>query len=570
MDVFNKLPAQLNDLFKTMSPGARLTAGLLLVAVVVSIGYLFNAQTSGADAYLLNGQSFTADEMSAMEGAFGKAGLSDYTVDGSRIRISKSRQAAFLGALADEGAMPARFGDHLTNAIDKIGPFSSRQHSEEMIKNAKQKELAAVIRSMQGVESATVMFDMQKKPGSIRGETTVTASVSVKPSGSLPMDPSKVPMIRSLVAGAIAGLNPEKVSVVDLNGRSYSGATGTGGSSMGAAFDDPYIQRVREYQSDFEGRIASRLSHIPGVLVTANVELDRTMKSKTLKHEIDVKSAFPLIKRDTERTMTSESGGGPKGPPGLGSQQPGANTGASLGGGGGSTKNEETITESEATNTGPHGTTESELAGLTPNRVAVSVGVPTTYFEKVWLQRNPTPAGQEPKKPDATALQTIADEELKNIRTAVAALIPDPIATSGTPVDKMTLIDVAAYSPVTSAEAIGPSFVDQLLDWLARSWSTVAMIGLGLFSLLMLKSFVKSIPTPAPASSILQNRVAGEESESDENAAASAGDPTKPKHRTLQRRLGTGANLREELIDMVKEDPDAAANVLRNWIGNVT
>ena len=44
----------------------------------------------------------------------GKAGLSDYTVDGSRIRISKSRQAAFLGALADQGAMPSRFGDHLT------------------------------------------------------------------------------------------------------------------------------------------------------------------------------------------------------------------------------------------------------------------------------------------------------------------------------------------------------------------------------------------------------------------------------------------------------------------------
>jgi flagellar M-ring protein FliF len=569
MDVFNKLLAQLNDLFKTMSPGARLTAGLLLVAVVVSIGYLFNAQTTGADAYLLNGQSFSADEMSAMEGAFGKAGLSDYTVDGSRIRVSRSRQAAFLGALADEGAMPARFGDHLTNAIDKIGPFSSRQHSEEMIKAAKQKELAAVIRSMQGIENATVMFDIQKKPGTLKGDSTVTASVSVKPSGTLPMDASKVPMIRSLVAGSIAGLSPEKVSVVDLNGRSYSGSTG-GGSSMGAAFDDPYIQRVREYQSDFEGRIASRLSHIPGVLVTANVELDRTMKTKTLKHEIDSKGVFPIVKRDTERTTTSESGGRPQGPPGLNSQQPGANTGASLGGGGGSNKNEETITESESTNTGPHGTTELELAGLTPDRVAISVGVPSTYFEKVWLQRNPAPAGQEPKKPDATALQTIADEELKNIRTAVAALIPDPKPTNGQPVDKMTLIDVTAYSPVLSTEVVGPSFVDRLVDWLAQSWSTVAMIGLGLFALLMLKSFVKSIPTPAPASAVLQNRIASDESEAEEAAAAAANDPSKPKQRTLQRKLGTGANLRDELIDMVKEDPDAAANVLRGWIGNVT
>jgi flagellar M-ring protein FliF len=568
MDVFNKLLAQLSDLFKTMSPGARLTAGLLLVAVVVSIGYLFNSQSAGGDAYLLNGQSFTSDEMSVMEGAFGKAGLSDYTVDGSRIRISKSRQAAYLGALADEGAMPARFGDHLTKAVNDIGPFSSRQHSEEMIKIAKQKELAAVIRSMQGVENATVLFDMQKK-GGLKSETAFTASVSVKPRGTQPMDASKVPMIRSLVAGAIAGLSPEKVSVIDLNGRSYSGSVGTGGPA-GSAIEDPYIQRQQTYQSIYEEQIASRLSHIPGVLVTANVVLDKTMKTLTKKHEIDIKSAFPLVKRDTERTTTSESGGGPKGPPGLGIQQPGANTGASLGGGGGSSKNEETVTESQTTNTGPHGTTESELAGLTPNRVAVSIGVPTTYFEKVWLQRNPAPAGQEPKKPDAAALQTIADEELKNIRTAVAALIPEPIALTGQPIDKMTLIDVTAYSPVISTDAIGPSMVERGLDWLSQSWSTVAMIGLGLFSLLMLKSFVKSIPTPAPSSSVMQARLSGEDSEGGEHAAATTTDAAGKPKRTLQRKLGTGANLRDELIEMVKEDPDAAANVLRNWIGNVT
>ena len=125
MDVFNKLLAQLSDLFKTMSPGARLTAGLLLVAVVVSIGYLFNAQTGGADAYLLNGQSFTADEMSAMEGAFGKAGLSDYTMDGSRIRISKSRQAAFLGALAVNPA--GRAGDRLLFGVATRLPRSGQQ-----------------------------------------------------------------------------------------------------------------------------------------------------------------------------------------------------------------------------------------------------------------------------------------------------------------------------------------------------------------------------------------------------------------------------------------------------------
>ena len=165
MDFLNKLLAQLSDLFKSLSPGARMTAGLLLAAVVVSIGYLFNAQSAGADAFLLNGQSFTTEELTAMEGAFGKAGLSDYTVEGGRIKISKSRQAAYLGAAADAGALPRSFGDHLSQAANNPGPFTSRAQQEEMMKVAKQRELAGIIRSMNGIENAVVHYDMQKRSG---------------------------------------------------------------------------------------------------------------------------------------------------------------------------------------------------------------------------------------------------------------------------------------------------------------------------------------------------------------------------------------------------------------------
>ena len=66
MDVLNKALSQINDLFKSMTPGARLTAGLLLAVVVISLAYLFNHQMAGGDADLLGGQPFTAGEMSAM------------------------------------------------------------------------------------------------------------------------------------------------------------------------------------------------------------------------------------------------------------------------------------------------------------------------------------------------------------------------------------------------------------------------------------------------------------------------------------------------------------------------
>ena len=50
MDFLNKAYAQIADLFRTMTPGARITAGLLLVVVVVSLGYLFNSQITGSGA----------------------------------------------------------------------------------------------------------------------------------------------------------------------------------------------------------------------------------------------------------------------------------------------------------------------------------------------------------------------------------------------------------------------------------------------------------------------------------------------------------------------------------------
>ena len=49
MDFVNKAFAQASDLFRSMTPAARITTGLLLAAVVISVGYLFNHQNAAPD-----------------------------------------------------------------------------------------------------------------------------------------------------------------------------------------------------------------------------------------------------------------------------------------------------------------------------------------------------------------------------------------------------------------------------------------------------------------------------------------------------------------------------------------
>jgi flagellar M-ring protein FliF len=567
MDVLNRLVTQMSDLFKSMSPGARVTAGLLLVAVVVSLGFLFNAQQAGADAFLLNGQSFTADEMSSMEAAFGKAGLSDYTIDGSRIRISKSRQAAFLGALADDNALPARFGDFLSYAAAGGNPMESNPEREQRMKIAKQKELQLVIRSMQGIETVAVHYDVQKGSG-FGKPSVITASVSVKPRGLQPLAESQVSSIRSLVAAAIAGLQADGVTVVDLNnGRAYSGKANGG---VGSAIDDPYLSRMREYQDFIEARIRDSLANVPGVTVTANVELDREMMKNVEQLTID-KQTVPLMTKSEENTMVSQSAKGAGGQPGLASQQPNAPLSLQAGGGGSQTEDNKTKTESAFA--APHSKTNTQLAGLTPKRTTVAVAIPSDYFEQVWLQRNPPADGQPPKKPDAAALTQIQDEETKKIREHVAALIPPPSDAGAAPVDMKSLVTVTTFSRIVLPEIAGPSMVDGLVDWLRGSWSTVAMVGLALVALMMLKSFVAAVPAAPEMPAVLAASFSDEAQATPAGAAASAeaGEAGKgKKQRSLQRKEAGGPSLREELIEMVREDPDAAANILRGWIGNAT
>ncbi len=569
MDFLNKLLAQLSDLFKSLSPGARMTAGLLLATVVVSIGYLFNAQSAGADAFLLNGQSFTTEELTAMEGAFGKAGLGDYTVEGSRIKIAKSRQAAYLGALADGGALPASFGDHLTQAANNPGPFTSRAQQEEMMKVAKQRELAGIIRSMNGIENAVVHYDMQKRSG-FGQAPTATASVSVKPRGNLQLNETQVPMIRSLVASAIAGLSPESVTVVDINGRAYSGKSGGIG---GSALDDPYLSMTRAHKDLIEANIRDALAYVPGVAVTANVELDREMMKNIIDHKVDPKTV-PIKVDTTDNTLTSSSATGAGGRVGLQAQQP--NQPASLPSGGGGTSTEDTRATASQVNAASHSSTETKMAGLTPKRVSVAIGVPSDYFLKVWQTQNPVVDGQEAKKPDATALAAIEAAETKRIKDHVVQLIPNS-GDANNPIDPATLVTVTAFSHVALPDVAGPSFTEKALDWLAQSWSTVALLGLGVFSLLMLKSFVSAVPVTAEPQ-IHLTTIHDDDDAAKESAAATSGAAgesreagAKPKsQRTLQRRLGSGPSLREELIEMVREDPEAAANILRGWIGNTT
>jgi flagellar M-ring protein FliF len=555
MDFLNKAFTQVSDLIKSLSPGARITAGLLLAVVVISVAYLINHRTDSADSYLMGGKVIEASLLPAMEGAFAKAGLSDYELEGNRIRVPRHQRDLYMGALVDAGALPATPLSELEEAAKASGPLQSSKQREEMLKIAKQKTLSSWISAMDGIDRAVVLYDSDVT--GFRREKLLTASVTIKPLGSAEIDNARVRAIRHLVASSIAGLKPESVTVVNTMGEFYGGV----GSAGSGATDNEYIGLKNQYQQDWVHRVKELLAGIPGVRVQANVELTKNVKNRTTEVTVDPKGTS-IREESSERTLTT-SKEATKGDVGVRGQTP--NSARSVATSEGDSKTEEGSTETTVDHVVGHKEIETETIGLTPDRVSIAIAIPASYYDRVWQQQNPTADGEEAKTPDENALKALRSQHMNDIKEQVNNLLPE-VQRGDDPYPRVTVTTFQDLA-VEKMPELGMS--DHAMAWLSQNWSTLGMTGVAMFGLLLLRSMVRSVPSSSPpllttfdASSPADLALANiEESSTDADSAA------KPK---LKRRSMSGPNLRDELSEIVKEDPDAAASILKSWIANAS
>jgi flagellar M-ring protein FliF len=551
MDFLNKTAAQIADLFKSMTLGARITAGLLLAGIVVSLLYLFNHQMAGGDTWLLGGHSFSANELPTVQAALAKAGLG-YELVGSQIRIPGSQQTAYVAALAEDNALPANWGDLLVKAVESSSPFTTTKDREDRLRIYKLQNLSLILRDLPDVVNAHVDYDVKKR-GGLRQEQEATAVASVKLAGGRTLDKQRVDLIRSIVVGAFSGLNPSKVTVADLNGRVWAGP-----DEMGTGDNHRYLEVMKAHEQNYEEKIRTALSYVPDVSVSVHVELSPELHSsiEELKHNKNVVPVTISEESTTEKSDTPQR----RGAPGFDSQQP--NQPASITQTAASATSEKEITRRDEQNAVDRNVTRTQNIGLLPKRVTVAVGIPSSYYAKIWHERNPAPQGQAPQAPDRTALAQIEQEETASIRKHVELLIPKP----ATELDKTPLVSIETFEHIRPPDLEGPPASEKALTWFAQNWSFLGLVGLGLFSLVMLRSVVRSAPVDVAPSEALRVAAADlDEQPEDEQETASETPRTR-----LKRRVSTGASLRDELAQLVREDPDAAANILRGWIGNAS
>jgi len=555
VEFLHKALAQLNDLIRSMTPAGRITAGLLLLVAAISMGYLINHQMSGMDGYLFGGDPVISSQLPAMEAAFGKKNLTDYEVDANRIRVSQGKQAVYMAALADAGALPHNFLDSLKNSLDSGGPFVDRKKREEMIKVALQDELSKIIGQMNGIERAEVLYNVET-PQTFNSKKLVTASVTVKPVGTQTLNSEQVQMIRQAVGPAI-GAAPESIAVVDVNGHAYPG--GEAGSG-GDVTQDRYLNTKMEYERKYTESIRQGLlSFVKGAVVTVDVELHPELEEAQTCNKVD-----PKATPDDDSELKNSIGSNilcPSGQPGMANQGGKLTASAIAESGGNSAHDTDALSVRPQRNMISNESRQVRFAGLTPKRVSVSVGVPSSYYEEVWQQRNPSPAGSPPKKPDSTALDQIETEVNANIKKSVMGILPPPEDANTDPVT------VTSFTSMPQPEIEKPSTTDQALVWLCDHASAVGLGLLGIISLLMVRSIVRSV-SAATVDEGRQALAAGTDSTAAHKFSGAAPPQSVPALRLRPRRTKNDPSLRDELVEIVRQDPDAAANILRNWIGS--
>jgi flagellar M-ring protein FliF len=167
--------------------------------------------------------------------------------EGNIVMVPKDRVARLRMNLAGEGLPKGGgVGYEIFDKSDALGTTSFVQNVNNL--RALEGELARTIRSLDSVLAARVHLVMPERPLFSRDKVEPSASIVLKIRGTL--EATQVRAIRHLVASAVNGLKPQRVSIVDEAGRLLADGAGNDENGGGEVSADErriaFEKRLRE------------------------------------------------------------------------------------------------------------------------------------------------------------------------------------------------------------------------------------------------------------------------------------------------------------------------------------
>jgi flagellar M-ring protein FliF len=172
--------------------------------------------------------------------------------DGAMIMVPKDKVTRLRMKLA-EGGLPkgGGVGYEIFDKSDALGTTSFVQNINHL--RALEGELARTIRAIDRIQAARVHLVLPERPLFSRETPEPSASIVVRVRGTL--EPQQIRAIRHLVASAVNGLKPQRVSIVDEAGQLL--ADGASGATDNAVGDERRAGFEKRMRNEIEAIVSS-------------------------------------------------------------------------------------------------------------------------------------------------------------------------------------------------------------------------------------------------------------------------------------------------------------------------
>ncbi len=392
--------------------------------------------------------------------------------DGAIVLVPKDNVARLRMKLAESGLPKGGgVGYEIFDKSDALGATSFIQNINHL--RALEGELARTIRSLDRVQAARVHLVLPERPLFSRDKVETSASIVLKVRGTL--EAQQVRAIRHLVATAVTGLKPERVSVIDETGKLLADGAAQDDPASGAGADERKMAYENRLRSQVEGIVSSVVG--PGharVQLTAEFDFNRTTQTSD-KFDPDSR----VVRSSQTREEQSASGEGKDGAVSVGNELPGGNN--SKQGEGGGVRDQNRKTE-EIVNYEISRTTKTEvIEGGKINRISAAVLVDGNYSKN---------------EKGEVAYQPRSKEEIDRI----AALVRSAVGFDAKRGDQVEVVNLrfADATPVPFNEPVGwMSYLQFSKEDIMGAAEKGVMALLGLIVLFMVvRPLVRRIVTP--------------------------------------------------------------------------
>ncbi len=560
MNAFNKLGEQILELFNSMTLPARFMAALMVGIIVISLGWILSMEKSTDLEYLMDGRQFSDEALDNLESAFGEATLRRYKRDGKRMLIPSKEKDLYVKAIMDGGAFPKEWGSHIDQALKSSNPFEATSMINTRLENAEDRELAVILERITGIEKAYVHHG--EKRGQFGKKSVQSCSICLEGVARRTIEQRTLDNIRQIASTYYPGIDPLQITVTDL----INDNTLRGSNDPGDASQNPYLRAQREAEEQYRAKIENVLESFGPVKLGVFVNLDPTLhkEMETLKYEPTSTTLESVTSRKDMESSKPNSGGRPGAEPNAISNEKASvsQTPDQL------AKSATKSKESEEKVRGVAGREVSltKQAPFVPTRVSVTVGVPDSYYTTVWNNLPNNKGKDKDNAPQEADLIKLKGDTEAAIRSAVTGQLP--AVRQGD--DKDPLVTVYTFPDLPGPTIVEPTTTETAMAWLKDSWSTLALLGVVLVSLGMMFSWVRSqagspkdqefsrgfgLEIPADMGDSID--LGGSEGEQSQQAT----ENSSPKFEV------TGGEIKTELSGLIKQNPEAAVNLLRTWIG---